>query len=127
MAARMRWLLLFAIALAGCDLQTDSPDGGTSCGSQTCSSTQVCAYRDCTDKEKCVVSAQCPTNTTPTTCDGQPGCLLSKCGPIVVGCRAVPAACTASDVQCACTSICANAGGCSKIDGRNVDCVSAPP
>ena len=126
MAARMRWLLLLSALCAGCDVHADEPDGGLQCGGSTCTSAQVCAYRECTDKERCVVSAQCPTNSTPTTCGGQPGCLVAQCGPVVVGCRAIPSTCQASDMQCACNGICSN-GGCSKIDGKNVDCVNAPP
>ncbi len=105
---------------------TDTADGGTSCGSSTCTSGQVCAYRECTDKEKCVVSTQCPSDSTPTTCGGQPGCLVASCGPVVVGCRNVPSTCTAGDGTCACNAVCGDAGGCAKVDGNNVDCIGSP-
>ncbi|HEY8078338.1 MAG TPA: hypothetical protein VIF62_29620 [Labilithrix sp.] len=120
-------LPLFCLLLVACDLNnSDAADGGTSCGSQTCTSAQVCAYRECTMAERCVVATQCPTDSTPTTCSGQNGCLLASCGPVVVGCRAVPSSCTAGDGMCACGAICGDAGGCAKVDGLNVDCVGAP-
>lgn len=132
----MRWLLASAFAFAfasalafavsACDLTANTPaDGGTSCGAQTCTASQVCAYRECTDKEKCVVSTQCPSGSTPTVCGGQPGCLLAQCGPVVVGCRDVPSSC-ASDTTCACNAICGDAGGCAMTDGKNVDCNTQP-
>jgi hypothetical protein len=123
----MHWLRVSGcVLLAACDLQSNTTaDGGTFCGAQTCTSSQVCAYRECTDKERCVVSAQCPTSSTPTTCSGQPGCLLAQCGPVVVGCRDAPATCQ-GDVMCACNAVCGDAGGCTRIDGQNVDCGSAP-
>ncbi len=123
----MRFALFLPLIFAACDPNAnDGADGGTSCGSSTCTSTQVCAYRECTDKERCVVATQCPTDSTPTTCGGKPGCLLAQCGPVVVGCRPVPSSCTSGDTQCACNAVCGDAGGCAKVDGKNVDCNSSP-
>ncbi len=118
------WSCVCAMLALGCDMPGDTAaDGGTTCGSATCTASQVCAYRECTDKERCVVATQCPTDSTPTTCNGQPGCLLAQCAPVVTGCRDVPTACN-NDVQCACTSVCGDAGGCAKVDGRNIDCTT---
>jgi hypothetical protein len=117
------------VAAAGCDTLGDTSDGGadaSGCGSQTCSSTQFCLYRDCSLKDRCKPSATCPPGTTPSDCSGQPGCLVppSQCAPIVQGCRDVPPSC-GGDVRCACESVCGGAAACSQVDGANASCTGS--
>src|SRR5262249_3844572 len=78
-------------------------DAAGSCGSQTCSATQICLYRECTERERCRPSQSCPAGTIPADCSGQPGCLVSpsQCAPILQGCRDIPPSC-GGDITCAC-------------------------
>ncbi len=122
---------IVAVVLAsGCDLPasdaSDGGDAGATCGATTCTSTQICLYRECTAAEKCRPSATCRSNETPSVCsDGQPGCLVSQCGPVVQGCRDVPSSCKSTDVACACSAVCGSAGGCKQVDGRNALCAGS--
>lgn len=124
---------LFMVATAGCvtlDSATDggtgasAVDGGTTCGAATCTATQFCLYRECSDKERCVPSTSCPPGTTPADCSGKPGCLKATCAPVLQGCRDVPSSC-ANDVTCACGSVCGSAAACSQVSGRTASCVGA--
>jgi hypothetical protein len=120
--------LAAALALAGCTIGDNAADAGAdagNCGTQNCTQTQVCLYRECSAAEKCVPSRQCPAGTTPADCSGQPGCLLSSCAPKLQGCRDIPATC-GGDATCACGSICGGAASCAKVDRQNVLC-AAPP
>ncbi|MEZ4257455.1 MAG: hypothetical protein R3B36_00220 [Polyangiaceae bacterium] len=124
----MRVLVIAALAaaLVACEDPNASSgsagDGGT-CGTETCGDAQVCLYRECTTKEKCVPSAQCPRGTTPADCGGQPGCLYPNCAPKLQGCRAIPDSC-GGDVTCACGSICGSAAACAEAKGRNALCAA---
>lgn len=111
----------------GCETLGDSDDGGAdsgACGEATCSSTQFCLYRECSTKERCVVSTSCPAGTTPTSCDGQPGCLVANCSPVLQGCREIPSTC-GGDVTCACQNVCGSPSACSEVNGRNALCAAA--
>lgn len=119
-------VVLSLAAVAGCDdLANDSADGGDSgaCGASTCSATQICLYRECTAQERCRPSTTCAANETPSSCNGQPGCLVAQCGPVIQGCRDVPASCS-GDVTCACGSICGSPSACKQVDGRNALCAA---
>lgn len=94
---------------------------GTKCGNERCDDSRVCAYRECTEKERCVPRPTCPAGTTPADCSGQPGCISPTCGPVVLGCRDVPAACDGG-AACACDQICGGAAACVKVDGKSVLC-----
>ncbi len=110
--------------LAGAaDASTDAP---ATCGTQTCTTTQLCLYRECSEKDRCRPQTSCPTGTTPADCNGKPGCIVpaSQCPAVVQGCRDIPVSC-GGDVTCACASICGSAQQCSKVDGRNAACTGS--
>lgn len=123
---RVLLTLLASAALAGCTIGDNAADAGAdagNCGASDCTSSQVCLYRECNTQERCFAALQCPPGTTPTDCNGQPGCLRASCGPVLQGCRDIPASC-GNDATCACGSICGSPAACSKVDGKNVLCAA---
>ncbi|MCL2723733.1 MAG: hypothetical protein FWD69_04785 [Polyangiaceae bacterium] len=110
------------VAACADDASTDDPDSGV-CGPSTCTSTQICLYRECSTNDACVQASTCPTGWTPTVCgvSGVPGCLNPNCTPVLQGCRDIPESC-GGDVTCACQSICGSAATCSNVNGRQATC-----
>lgn len=127
---RLAPCLLAITLLSGCETLNDAGDAGAdaagACAGQTCSASQVCLYRECSEKERCRPSTTCAAGTTPADCDGRPGCLVpaSQCAPVAQGCRDVPPSC-GGDVTCACQSICGSPAACAKVDGRDVACAGS--
>jgi hypothetical protein len=123
---RVAFVLLGLVSM-GCTIGGSGADAGSdaagACGSQICSDKQLCLYRECSEKERCKPSVQCPAGTTPADCSGTPGCRLDRCDPVLQGCRDIPAAC-GSDVTCACGSICGTPAACAKVDGRKATCAA---
>jgi hypothetical protein len=128
------WALAASLAsfgLAACIQIGDSPadagaDSPGACGSQTCNTTtQICLYRECTEKERCKPNggASCQAGTTPADCGGAPGCRYDYCAPTLQGCRDIPSSC-GGDVTCACSSICGGVAACAKVDGRRATCAA---
>jgi hypothetical protein len=128
LATLLLGLAICAAPLAACSTDgSGDDDDSTECNGTACAAGEFCLYRACSAAESCVATTEssCPDGTEPAACsNGEPGCAETDCT-VVQGCRTIPSGCSASDLACACASVCGSVAACASVGDGTVTCASS--